>query len=319
LFNEHSFAKTQGKAMAYKSMFVALLTMGCLISGCPKIYSEEINMHIHEMLPANPFVIPAEKVEEIRRCTGIGIDELLQSLIPVARSFARPPISGYKVGVAALGRSGNIYLGVNLEFLGSPLNVCIHGEQFLVTNVRNYGDRLLAIALSAAPCGHCRQFLNEMGNGKLRILTPNNPPTSLEALLPKAFGPQDLGLSGNLMLVADRCPLIVHGSKLIARAYEAMECSYVPYSKAKSGVAIKTSDGKVYVGSHLENAAFNPSISPLQAALVALVADLKEYSDIQRVAFVEDANAVISQEGVTRELLGNLAPDAVLVVEKRIH
>jgi cytidine deaminase len=309
--------------MAYKSMFVALLTMSCLISGLPKMYSEEVNMYsdeLCEMLPANPFVIPAEKVEEITRCCGIDVDELLQRLIPVARSFARPPISGYKVGIAALGKSGAIYLGVNLEFLGSPLNYCIHGEQFLVTNARNYGEKgLVAIALSAAPCGHCRQFLNEMGgDGSLRILTPNSPPTTLSELLPEAFGPQDLGLSGNLMTMADQCKLIVHGSKLIARAYEAADASYVPYSRAKSGVAIEMDDGKVYVGSHLENAAFNPSISPLQAALIALVADQREYDEIRRVAFVESSSAVISQEGVTRELLGNLAPEATLLIEKRL-
>lgn len=294
-------------------MLIALLTMGNLFAVSAQ------NQTLEEMLPENPFVIPRHKVREIMSCCGMEVEELLQRLIPVARSFARPPISGYQVGVAALGKSGTIYLGVNLEFLGSPLNSCIHGEQFLVTLARYYGEwELVAIALSAAPCGHCRQFLNEMGgDGSLKILIPNCEPMTLGQLLPSAFGPQDLGLAGNLMTVPNNCRMMFHGSKLIARAYEAADASYAPYSNAKSGVAIETCDGKVYLGSYLENAAFNPSISPLQAALIVLVADMREYEEIQRVAFVESPSAVISQLGITREILSNLAPQATLLVEKK--
>ncbi|MBS0629826.1 MAG: cytidine deaminase [Verrucomicrobia bacterium] len=273
---------------------------------------------LYELLPPNPFVLAPEKVEQLLDCCGIDVEELLQRLIPVAQRFARPQISNYNVGVAALGKSGRIYLGVNLEFPGNPLNCCIHGEQFMVANARNYGEtELIAMALSAAPCGHCRQFLNEMGgDGHLLILTPNNQPTTLATLLPSAFGPQDLGLSGNLMTLPDRCRLIVHGSKLIARAIEAAEASYAPYSQSKSGVAIETHDGKIYLGSHLENAAFNPSISPLQAALISLVADMKDYSEIKAVAFYENGGAKISQEAASRALLKHIAPEAVFVVEK---
>lgn len=297
--------------MVYKIMLFTLLIASPLIAA-----PGEDSM-LNQMLPPNPFVISAEKVDEILSSAGLEVKELLQKLIPIAKSYARPPISEYKVGVAALGKSGAIYLGVNLEFLGTPLNTCIHGEQFLVTHARNYGEAgLVAIALSAAPCGHCRQFLNEMGgDGSLVILTPHSPPTTLADLLPANFGPQDLGLEGNLLSVADQCPIVFHASKLIARAIEAANASYAPYSKAKSGVAIRTNDGKIYIGSHLENAAFNPSISPLQAALVALVADQRDYSEIQEVALYEQADAKVSHEGVTREILANIAPDAKLWVE----
>lgn len=299
--------------MVYKIMLITLfMTSSLIASPC------EDSM-LNQMLPANPFVIPADKVDEILQCTGLEVEELLQKLIPIAKSYARPPISEYKVGVAALGKSGAIYLGVNLEFLGTPLNCCIHGEQFLVTHARNYGEsELVAIALSAAPCGHCRQFLNEIGgNSSLVILTPHSPQTTLAELLPADFGPRDLGLEGNLLSVADQCPIVFHASKIIARAIEAANASYAPYSKAKSGVAIRTSDGKIYIGSHLENAAFNPSISPLQAALVALIADQRDYSEIQEVALYEQADAKISHEGVTREILANIAPDAKVIVEKQ--
>lgn len=296
-------------------MFRKLLLLASVILS-PLYPSDEVSMTLNALLPSNPFVLSAEKVEELLDCCGLEVDELLQRLIPVAKTFARPPISEYKVGIAALGKSGKIYLGVNLEFPGCPLNSCIHGEQFLVANARNNGEsELVAIALSAAPCGHCRQFLNEIGgDGGLRILTPNKAPTTLAALLPEPFGPQDLGLSGNLLTMPDQCRLVVHGSKLIARAIEAAEASYVPYSQSKSGVAIETFDGTIYLGSHLENAAFNPSISPLQAALIALVADLKAYSEIRAVAFYEHPNAKISQESASRELLKQIAPEARFIL-----
>lgn len=97
-------------------------------------------IELENIIPSNPFVIPAEEVKKIIQITDLQVEELLVHLIPIAKSFARPPISNYQVGEAALGGSGNIYLGVNIEFLNLPLNAAIHGEQFLITNARNYGE-----------------------------------------------------------------------------------------------------------------------------------------------------------------------------------
>lgn len=47
--------------------------------------------------------------------------------------------------------------------------------------------------------------------------------------------------------------------------------SYAPCSQEKSGVAIQTTDGQIYYGSYSETVAFNPSLSPLQTALVFFV------------------------------------------------
>jgi hypothetical protein len=64
---------------------------------------------------------------------------------------------------AGLAASGAIYIGVNLEFPGGPLSQSVHGEQFLVANLLLHGERGLdTLAISAAPCGHCRQFYSEL-------------------------------------------------------------------------------------------------------------------------------------------------------------
>lgn len=277
----------------------------------------KMDCNLSKILPANPFFIPSSTVQEITTSYDLEVEELLQLLIPIAQSYARPPVSNYRVGVAVLGKSGNIYLGVNLEFLGVPLHETIHAEQFAITNARSHGEtELLSIALSAAPCGHCRQFLNEMGGSDdLQILIAGFDSTPLSALLPASFGPQDLGLEGNLLTPLED-HLFCEGLEcaLNAKAARAALTSYAPYSKCKSGVAIQTKDGKIYAGSYLENAAFNPSISPLLAALISLVADGQEYSEISKVVLVEEQSCKISQEALSRELLKNIAPNAVFRV-----
>ena len=52
-----------------------------------------------------------------------------------------------------------------------------------------------ALAVGGAPCGHCRQFINEMSPaGEIMILTPDRPPAKLSTILPAAFGPVALGI-----------------------------------------------------------------------------------------------------------------------------
>ena len=73
-----------------------------------------------------------------------------------------------------LGASGCLYVGVNLEFARLPLYNSVHAEQFLLINALHHGEReIRRLAVSAAPCGHCRQFYSELacavgGGGALR-------------------------------------------------------------------------------------------------------------------------------------------------------
>lgn len=282
----------------------------------------EMIANLKKIISPNPFFIPADTVQQIIQEYDLEMNQLLDLLIPIAKTYARPSISGYQVGIATLGKSGNIYLGVNLEFLGVPLNEAIHGEQFAITNARSHGEtELVAIALSAAPCGHCRQFLNEMvGSDNLQILVTGLDSTPLSSLLPESFGPKDLGLEGNLLAILDDnffCEDL--DCSLNTQAKKAAVASYAPYSESKSGVAIRVKDGAIYTGSYLENVAFNPSISPLQAALVLLVADGKKYNEIDEVILVEMQSPKISQEAISRELLRNLSPQAIFKIEKTEH
>ena len=59
---------------------------------------------------------------------------------------------------------------------------------------------------------------------------------------------------------------------LHSMAVNVMENAYVPYSKFKVGVAIKSVNNKYYVGCNVENAAYPQGICAEAGAISAMVA-----------------------------------------------
>lgn len=100
------------------------------------------------------------------------------------------------------------------------------------------------------------------------------------------------------------------GGELRYAALEAANSSHAPYSGCPSGVALVDCEGKVYTGSYMESAAFNPSMGPVQAALVAYVAngDGGGYERIVGAVLVEKEEAVVKQEQTARLLLQAISP-----------
>jgi cytidine deaminase len=239
------------------------------------------------------------------------IDELMLALVPQAQTFARPPISNFLVGAVAQGASGSLYFGANYEFVGQALSFTVHGEQAATAQAISRGESgIQKLAVSAAPCGYCRQFLYELTTAAtLQILLPNTPPTALTSLLPDAFGPQDLGVTAALMSPQAHGLMLPPGvaDPVAEAALAAANSSYAPYTSGFAGVALKTADGSLFTGSLAENAAFNPSMSPLEAAVVSLViAGGKSYVDIVDAVLVEAVGSKASQLAVTRAVLESI-------------
>lgn len=121
-----------------------------------------------------------------------------------AREFAYTPYSNHKVGAALLGKSGKIYLGCNVENAAYTPTNC--AERTAVFKAVSEGEReFVAIAVVGglgdtlselcAPCGVCRQVLNEFCDGTLKVIlgTPDKiTVTTLSELLPYSFGRTDL-------------------------------------------------------------------------------------------------------------------------------
>lgn len=99
-----------------------------------------------------------------------------------------------------------------------------------------------------------------------------------------------------------------------SRALAAANASYSPYTRDFAGIALRTGAGATYVGRYAENAAFNPSMSPLQSALSSLNMHIPAQApyDIDAAVLVESATSEISQLSATRTALSSVAPDVEL-------
>jgi len=90
-------------------------------------------------------------------------EELYERAVAVS-AHAYAPYSRFQVGAAALARDGRVFEGVNVENAAYPLGVC--AEKSALTRAVTDGIRpgeLEAIAITASPCGGCRQWLHEFG------------------------------------------------------------------------------------------------------------------------------------------------------------
>jgi cytidine deaminase len=75
---------------------------------------------------------------------------------------AYAPYSEYFVGAAVLTRDGRIFAGANVENAAYPLGIC--AERSAIARAASDGLRpgdVEAIAITASPCGGCRQWLHE--------------------------------------------------------------------------------------------------------------------------------------------------------------
>jgi cytidine deaminase len=214
--------------------------------------------------------LTAGEARSITRSAYRDLTGLMFALLPIAKSFSRPAISNFAVGAVAQGGTGALYLGANIEFKGS-LNTTLHAEQSAIINAWLSGEEAVRrLAVSAAPCGHCRQFLYETVSAEtLWILQEGKRAVHLPRLLPDPFSPRDLENTVLLMLPEDHELSIRRDSSdpVVAEALRCANQSHAPYTGAYAGVALQTKAGSMFGGSYAENAAFNPTVSPLMAAI----------------------------------------------------
>jgi cytidine deaminase len=105
-----------------------------------------------------------------------------------ARAYA--PYSRFPVGAAVQARDGRVFEGVNVENAAYPLGICAERSAFAraVGEGLGPGD-LESIAITASPCGGCRQWIAEFrlervvyrkATGEVTVATPAE-------LLPDSF------------------------------------------------------------------------------------------------------------------------------------
>jgi cytidine deaminase len=256
--------------------------------------------------------IDAAQVDALLSAENLTREQFMLRLLPLAKRRAHAPLSHYLVGAVALGNSGSLYLGQNIEIPNNMLGLAVHGEQSAIANAYMADETgIKAIAVTAAPCGHCRQFLSEVSLEML-ILMPDLPALPLSELLPRAFGPKNLGMAqGAFPRIHKQIPLNTNvKDEVLLAAWKAACGAYSPYTNSPSGAAFATSSGRIFAGSYIENAAFNPSLPPLETALAAYFAAGPAAGEIQRAVLVESPGATISHLLTTQSVLTAIAPGA---------
>jgi cytidine deaminase len=107
--------------------------------------------------------------------------ELLERADAVAaRAYA--PYSKFFVGAAVLARDGRIFEGANVENAAYPLGICAEKAALAKAVSEGVGPgEVEALAVTASPCGGCRQWFHQFGvdrviyrraNGEVVVATP---------------------------------------------------------------------------------------------------------------------------------------------------
>ena len=129
------------------------------------------------------------------------MDQAMLDLARRAMDQAYAPYSKFQVGAVVRGANGRLYAGCNVENAAYPQGCCaeasaisamiVDGEREIVeVAVIGRGEALVT------PCGGCRQRLREFARGDtpIHVCGPEGvrQTMTLEALLPLAFGPENL-------------------------------------------------------------------------------------------------------------------------------
>jgi cytidine deaminase len=153
-------------------------------------------------------------VAEIISFEDAGAAVLVEAAMGAAAN-AYAPYSRFAVGAALLLNDGSIVTGTNFENASYGLSLCAETVAVATANAQGRLGDVIAVAVTGGrinagmltgeavvrPCGRCRQILNEaaqVGGRDLPVYCAAPDGSAVEkhllsALLPLAFGPDDLG------------------------------------------------------------------------------------------------------------------------------
>ena len=128
-------------------------------------------------------------------------EDLIQEAFKAMKN-AYAPYSKYRVGACVATTDGNLFYGANIENASYPAGIC--AERSAIFAAYSYGyrkEQIEAIAIVSdgnrigAPCGVCRQVLNELLNKDTPIYLSNGTEeqdTTINELLPFSFDLEDV-------------------------------------------------------------------------------------------------------------------------------
>lgn len=101
--------------------------------------------------------------------------------------------------------------------------------------------------------------------------------------------------------------------KMIDQAIKARDMAYTPYSKFKVGAALRSTDGEVYSGCNIENAAYSMCNCAERTAIFHAYASGKSSYDL--LVVVADTDRPVSPCGACRQVLAEMCePDMKVIL-----
>lgn len=101
-------------------------------------------------------------------------------------------------------------------------------------------------------------------------------------------------------------------SNLIEKAVAARERAYTPYSHFPVGAAVLTGTGETYAGCNIENSSYGATCCAERVALFKAVSE--GHRHIKGIAVVADGEEAVPPCGICRQVMIELAPQAVVVM-----
>ena len=244
-----------------------------------------------------------------------------KDLLELATCFSVAPISDFNVGAIAVGKSGKLYLGANMEFQGVPLSASLHAEQSAILNAWMHEEReVVTLHVSETPCGHCRQFMRELSNSSALKIHCKGQTFQIEDLLPGAFGEnREIG-HGLLDSTTTNLESLKTKPKTQAQlAINAAQRSYAPYSQSPEGFVAQCLDGHFFSGRTAESIAFNPSVSGVVVALNQRNLSSSRSVAITACTQAKLATALSSPLAQAKAIIKHISEASVDEVEMKVH
>jgi cytidine deaminase len=129
--------------------------------------------------------------------------KILQEMAERAKAISAKaycPYSKFRVGAVVLTEDGQMFEGCNVENASYGLTICAE-RNAVFQMIARAKQKIVAVVIytptpkPSAPCGACRQVINEFGPDALIMSVCDGPDVlkkKLSNLLPDAFGPANL-------------------------------------------------------------------------------------------------------------------------------
>lgn len=99
--------------------------------------------------------------------------------------------------------------------------------------------------------------------------------------------------------------------ELCQKAMDMMEVAYCPYSHFPVGAALECSDGSIFTGCNIENAAYGAGICGERTAMSKAVSE--GHKDFVRIAIAGKSDDFCVPCGICRQFMMEFAPDMEII------